>query len=296
MTDLAAPRVWPNDPPILLGSPLIPLGDGFVGREQPPLMPTAGVVPAPKVLWLHGYTLDSRSWGSLWGRLPDHHHLAVDLPGHGGAEPMDPDSDLPTLARRLAALIRRHEVTHLVALSFGTITATQIAIDHPDCVRTFTLAAPSLAGAPQDAEVEAGYRKLFGLYFARVPRGLLRETWLDCRAWRGVNERVGLRAALGQLVDDHSWAELANYGIRQFTTPDQTFADLQRITTPLLILLGDREMPAFCDCGAWLAQHAACTETVILPDTDHLCLLMSPAPSVAAMQAFWAKHPPSRRD
>ena len=55
-----------------------------------------------KVLWLHGYTLDSSSWREMWRRLPGFCHVGLDLPGHGGSAPVGPHDNLHVLARRVA--------------------------------------------------------------------------------------------------------------------------------------------------------------------------------------------------
>ena len=38
---------------------------------------------ADKVLWVHGYTMDSSLWQPLWDELPGWHHFGIDLPFHG---------------------------------------------------------------------------------------------------------------------------------------------------------------------------------------------------------------------
>ena len=44
--------------------------EGIVAREQ------AG--DGDKVLWIHGYTMDSSLWQPLWDQLPDWHHIGME--------------------------------------------------------------------------------------------------------------------------------------------------------------------------------------------------------------------------
>src|SRR5262245_51575468 len=107
-----------------------------------------------KVLWIHGYTVDSTVWQDLWALLPGWHHIGIDLPGHGGSRQLQDGEDLPSLGRDLGQLALEHDVRHLVALSFGTVIALQIAIEFPTSFASMVLGAPALAGGPQDPEVE----------------------------------------------------------------------------------------------------------------------------------------------
>jgi hypothetical protein len=57
-----------------------------------------------KVLWIHGYTLDSSIWKHLWQHLPRWQHIAIDLPGHGLSAPIENGETLLTLADRIGEL------------------------------------------------------------------------------------------------------------------------------------------------------------------------------------------------
>src|SRR6476660_9216433 len=122
--------------------PTILLDDGIAAR----IMPS----PADKVLWIHGYTLNSSIWGALWELLPGWSHIGIDLPGHGGSEQIRPGENLSTLASRIGASARRWAARHLVGLSFGGTLALQIAIEYPDAFASLGLSSPGLGGGPLD--------------------------------------------------------------------------------------------------------------------------------------------------
>lgn len=253
---------------ILSDLPTTELMDGIAARIQ------QGV--GDKVLWLHGYTLDSSSWGDLWRRLPGWHHIGIDFPGHGASGPLSEAGNLKLLAQRLGNYCRENDIRHIVALSFGTITATQIAIEFPQSFTSIILSAPSLAGGRQESDIEKVYMKLFQLYYQFGPGKELADEWLACRVWDGVDQYPGLPEALRTLVLKHSWDEMRSFAMRHFTQPPQTKEQLQPIETSLLVLIGEHEMAAFRDSANVVVQSVANAELFELPDAAHICLLQTP--------------------
>jgi 2-succinyl-6-hydroxy-2,4-cyclohexadiene-1-carboxylate synthase len=258
------------------------VADGIVARVQPG--------PGSKVLWIHGYTLDSGSWREMWRRLPGWHHLGLDLPAHGDSSPIRPEDDLRQLGRKVVAFCREQEIRHVVALSFGTLTATQAAIEAPDFFHSMVLGAPTLAGGPSDPEVGATYFRLQQLYTTVGPGPEMKKTWMSCIAWNGIDALPALREELGQMVADHGWTELDNWAILRLLNPAQDVEDLRRITTPVLIVIGDQDLPAFHTCAGILESNVPRCRRVTLQDTHHLCMLESPAPSAAAIEAHLRAH------
>ena len=252
------------------------LADGLAGRVQPG--------EGNKVLWIHGYTLDSSSWTEMWRRLPGWYHIGLDLPGHGVSAPIAPQDDLRTLGRKVADLCREQDIRHIVALSFGTVTATQVLIEEPNHLWSVVLGAPTLAGGPSDPEVGGTYARLQQLYNRSGSAREMAATWMSCIAWEGIDQKPILREELGRLVENHRWTELKDWAILRLLQPPQREDDLRSIRTPLLILIGDRDLPAFHACAAILQRTVARCERVTLADTHHLCMLESPDPSAESIE------------
>ncbi|NIM48276.1 MAG: alpha/beta fold hydrolase [Gemmatimonadales bacterium] len=266
----------------------VELVEGISGRIQPG--------PGDRILWLHGYTLDSSSWSEMWRRLPGWHHIGIDLPGHGASAPIWPGLNLQVLARRLGQFCQKENVRHIVALSFGTQTATQLAIEYPSYFSSVILGAPSLAGGPQDPRIGSTYAKLQQLYHEEGPGPAMKSLWMSCVAWNGVKEVPGLEQKLGALVARHRWEELRNAAMMQFFEPPQREEDLRRIRSPVLLLVGELEMQAFRECAAILERCLPLCRRHELPRTHHLCMLESPAlsapPIEAHLRAHAAQQPP----
>jgi 3-oxoadipate enol-lactonase len=258
------------------------VGGGVVAHA----LPAAGT----KVLWIHGYTLDSRSWREMWSRLPGWQHIGLDLPAHGASGPIGPEDDLRQLGQRVAAFCKAQEIRHVVALSFGTLTATQAALEEPEWFQAMVLGAPTLAGGPSDPRVAASYWTLHQLHKAGTPAAQMKAAWMSCIAWKGIDELPELREELGTLVEQHEWTELAEWGIMRLLNPAQDEEDLRRIQTPVLVLIGDRDLPCFHTSADVLGGTVPRYAKVILENTDHLCMLQSPAPSAAHIEAHLRAH------
>jgi len=263
--------------------PIVQLAEGISGRIQP----GAG----ESVLWLHGYTLDGSMWYDMWPRLPGWQHVAVDLPGHGASGPVEDMVDLPTLGKRLGEMCVARGIRHIVALSFGTITATQMAIEFPSHFSSIVLSAPNLAGATNEPDIPIVYHRLLR-YFHQFGKGpWMRHGWMKCRVWTGVEKVPEMREYLASLIDKHSWAEAKGTGMLRFTRPPHTPEALRRIEASVLVIIGDREMNAFKRVAETLRTNIPRCNVLELADGDHLAMIQHPEESARAIEAHLKANP-----
>jgi 2-succinyl-6-hydroxy-2,4-cyclohexadiene-1-carboxylate synthase len=257
------------------------LGGGLAGRVR------GG--DGPSVLWLHGYTMDSRIWDEVWDELPGCEHIGVDLPGHG-ASPAHEVGDLPALGRRVALLARERGARRLVALSFGTLLALQAAIDDPGAFDAIVLAAPALAGGPEDPAARVRYVQLAELHRIFGPGPHLTSLWLRSpphifTTLRTFPERFHRVAAI---IAEHRWTELGDPRTQRLQASPHRPADLARITASVLLLRGAGELPAFTRCAAVIRDSVARAREVVLPGLGHLCLLEDPVATAARIRPHLA--------
>lgn len=243
-----------------------------------------------RVLWLHGYTLDSSSWREMWRRLPGFTHVGLDLPSHGGSAPIGAEDTLHSLGRRVADLCLEQDIRHIVALSFGTLTATQVVLEEPDHFWSLVLGAPSLAGGPRDPQVALAYASLARLHQRGASPREMRDAWMSCIAWNGIEKDPALREELGLLVERHRWLELEGWAMMRLMYPPHLEEDLRRIHTPTLVMLGDLDLPAFHACAEILERNVPRCRKVVLPDTHHLCMLESPGLSEGPVREHLLAH------
>lgn len=232
----------------------------------------------PAVLWIHGYTMDSTLWRPLWDLLPGFCHLGLDLPGHGRSGPLRPGETLPALADRVAEIVRAERAERVVALSFGSCLALQLAAALPGLIARLVVAAPTIAGARPADGVASRDRQLAMLHRLAGPGPHLTRLWMTSPPdiFRGTEDHPDLRDRLRQVIDAHSWAELVNGAMRSLAGYVHTDAELGRISAQTLVLTGDQDMPAFWANAARLGAVLPSCTLLTVPGAGHLCLLERP--------------------
>jgi 2-succinyl-6-hydroxy-2,4-cyclohexadiene-1-carboxylate synthase len=241
----------------------------------------------PAVLWIHGYTMDSTLWQPLLDLLPGFRHVCVDLPGHGRSGPLRPDDSLPALAARIAAVAEAEQARRVVALSFGSAVALQLAASHPQLVSRLAIAAPTIAGAEPAAGVIARERQLALLYRMTGPGPQMTKLWMTSPPdiFRGAQDHPGLQGRLREVINGHSWAEVGNGAMRSLGGHAHTDEELGRISAATLVVIGDRDMPAFRANAARLVAVVPDCTLVTMLNAGHLCLLERPGQVAGALAA-----------
>jgi pimeloyl-ACP methyl ester carboxylesterase len=247
-----------------------PFGDGLMARQEP----GAG----DGVLWIHGYTLSSASWQELWSCLSGWRHVGLDLPGHGASRPWRENDDLRSLAQTIIDVAGRMGLRHLVALSFGTLVAAQVAIQAPDLFSSITLGAPALGGGATDPEVERTYELLIRLRGENKVGPHLRKAWMEepSPIFRGIERKSVLWKRLEQQIDGHSWEELETTAMYRMISCRQRPEALRKVSGELLILVGESDMFAFKRCAEIIRRNVKKARREYLKETGHLCMLQSP--------------------
>ena len=239
----------------------------------------------PAVLWVHGYTMDRTLWQPLLDLLPGFRHVCVDLPGHGRSGPLSADETLPGLAARIAAIAEAEEAQRIVALSFGSAVALQLAALYPHLVSQLAIAAPTISGAQPAAGVVARERQLALLYRMTGPGAQMTKLWMASPPdiFLGAQGHPELQGRLRAVIDGHSWAEMGSGAMRSLGAHVHTDEELSRISAATLVIVGDRDMPAFSANASRLAAVVPNCAVVTMPDAGHLCLLERPGQAAAQL-------------
>jgi 3-oxoadipate enol-lactonase len=246
----------------------------------------------PAVLWIHGYTMDSSVWRPLWDLLPGWRHIGVDLPGHGGSRPVARSDTLPGLAAELAGLAAAERAHRVVALSFGSMVALQMAIDAPGVVRRLVVGAPTIAGAPPEPGTGPRYRDLIMLKRGGATGERLADLWMSSPPdiFRGTERHPDMRAELRSVIARHSWRELDTGAMYGLTRHVHTEDALGRIRAATLAVIGDDDMPTFAANADLLGKAVPGCRVLRLPEAGHLCLIERPEAVAPAVAAHLAAH------
>jgi pimeloyl-ACP methyl ester carboxylesterase len=260
--------------------------DGIFARVSPGA--------AEKVLWIHGYTMDSSTWMEVWNLLPEFFHYGIDLPGHGRSEPPEDNASLAGLGEKLGAAAIERGIKHVVGISMGSMVALQVVLAFPNWFETMTLGAPAVAGGPTDPGAEKRYRELIEIHRVLGRGEWMTTSWMQSEPGIFAHAQPALFEQLRQVIDQHRWSELehGNPGIQRFAAVAQPLDSLRSASTRLLIVIGEHEFPAFRVTAETIVKVRPDARLVKLAGRGHLCILQAPEAS-AQLIGRHIKGPPT---
>lgn len=195
-----------------------------------------------------------------------------------------------------AAALLRHlgiRTAHVAGHSTGAVVALQLAVDHPDAVRTLVLMEPPLMSVPSAAAFfekagpalaayGSGDREGAMVAFLTLVSGL---DWDTCRAQ--VDKHIpGASAQALKNADNVFGSYLPALGACQLG-PKQAAA----ISQPVLSVLGTQTERLFVDNHAQLHAWFPQLEDCVIEGVGHLLHMQQPEPVARCMAEFFARHP-----
>ncbi len=245
------------------------------GRKFDPRLPT--------VVLIHGAGFDHSAW-ALHSRWFAHHGFSVlvpDLPGHGrSAGPA-----LRTIAEMAdwtAALLDAASAgaAHLIGHSMGSLIALETAARRPEKVSALSLIGTAAAmtvgpdllkAAEANDQAAIDMVSIWGLGFnAELGGSLAPGLWMH-----GGAQRVLQHCAPGVLFSDLSACN----------SYQDALAAAAKITAPVTLILGERDMMTPAKAGKSLAAAIPHARTVVLPGAGHMMMAERPDELLAALTA-----------
>ncbi len=235
-----------------------------------------------RLVLVHGFTQNSRCWGPFGHDLAaDHQVVAVDLPGHGRTDPVHDTADLPTSGHLLA---EAGGDAVYIGYSMGGRTALHAALAHPERVRALVLIGatagmddPAARVARRQADAALAADLLAGGLAAFLDR------WLANPLFAGLPPSA---TAVEQRLANRPDGLAASLRHTGTGTQEPLWADLERLTMPVLVLVGADD-PKFAAEGSRLVEHLPRARMRTLPGT-HAVHLAQPTGSAAAVRQFLA--------
>lgn len=238
------------------------------------------------VLLIHGVGMRAETWAPQIAALSaDHHVIAVDMPGHGGSDPLADGARLPDYVAWAARVVRALGLgpVNVVGHSMGALVAMGLAVEHPDLVRRLALLNAVLRRGPEArAAVEARADEIAR---GQGDRDVPLARWFgDTSADQAARPMVAnwLRS-----VDPRGYA--AAY--RAFAEGDCVYADrLGEIRCPTLALTGGLDANSTPAMTRAIAATTPQGEAVVIEDHRHMVNLTAPD-TVSGALRHWLGRP-----
>jgi len=231
----------------------------------------------PALVLVHGFGLDMRMWDP---QVPDlaarFRVVRYDCRGFGASGPFDPAVGY-THAGDLLALLDHLAVERavLAGLSFGGRVVMQAALTAPERVVGLVLLDAVLDGGPWDsasaAALDAASRQ------ARA-RGLRagREAWLAHPLFAAARQQPDVAGSLAAMVGGYPGQHWIGHDPHRQTGPRPIDA-LEQLVMPVLVAIGERDVPGFREMAAVLARRIPGAQYHVIADAGHMINMERPA-------------------
>jgi 2-succinyl-6-hydroxy-2,4-cyclohexadiene-1-carboxylate synthase len=193
----------------------------------------------PPFVLLHGFTQNTGCWqpfADLLGRS-GHQVMAIDLPGHGSADPRHDAADLWQSAHLLAATMQGS--AHVVGYSMGGRMALHLALTHPHLVQSLTLiGATAGIKSPQERGARRRADNKLADHLVKVGVATFIDEWLAQPLFADLD---GPAAHLSARVRNRPAGLAASLRHCGTGTQDDLWPRLDEIAPPMLVIAGARD-------------------------------------------------------
>lgn len=238
----------------------------------------------PNVVLIHGLGLSRALWDAHLPDFAGYRVLRYDLYGHGESQPATEKLTLTVLAQQLADLADHvgMDRAHIIGFSVGGMINRRFVLDHPDKVASLIiLNSPHDRGEDAQIAVEgrakaARTQGAFATFDAALQRWFTPEYLAQ-----GVGPAV-VRDWRTQ-VDDESYAQTAwvlAQGVRELINP------VPLITAPTLVMTCENDSGSTPQMSHGIAAEIAGSQTIIVPQLQHLGLMEDPRAFTDPIRAF----------
>jgi 2-succinyl-6-hydroxy-2,4-cyclohexadiene-1-carboxylate synthase len=231
----------------------------------------------------HGFTQSAQSWSTfqrlLESRLPGATTIAVDLPGHGDAEP-PADLDLWTSADLLAD---RGGPGVYVGYSMGGRVALHTALARREVVeRLVLIGATAGIDDPDERAARRAADERLADHIEAVGVPTFIDEWLANPLFAGLTDATAMREDRLRNTPAGLAASLRATGTG---TQTPLWDRLGEIECPVLVLVGQHDAK-FTDLGRRLVDGLPRAEFVVIPGAGHSVHLEQPDATVDAIAAW----------
>jgi pimeloyl-ACP methyl ester carboxylesterase len=232
------------------------------------------------IVFIHAFSVDRRMWAPQVAEFENRYRvIRYDLRGHGKSiPPTEPYTGYDDL-RGLLDTLGISKAT-LVGLSAGSELALNFAIAYPDRVARLIVAAPGLGGyvlpplpwfGPVFEAAAAGKPDSAAKLWAATPIMAL-------------HTNVEEAKTVTSLVMDNT--KLWTYRRTERPLDPPAIGRLAEITCPVLVIIGDQDLPHIRSIGDLLAEQVANAKLITIPGAGHIVNLDAPDQFNQALAVF----------
>lgn len=242
----------------------------------------------PLVL-IHGVGMQSAAWAPQIEKFATNYHvIALDMPGHGGSDPLPPGSQLPDYVAWCQSVLKALDLgaVNLAGHSMGALIAGGMAATHPELVQRVAL--------------------LNGVFL----RGNVAKSAVLARAADISGGKIDLEAPLARWFDGHQQqarAQVAGWlgavdpvgystAYTAFAGGDTTYADVySHISCPFLAMTGDGDPNSTPEMSHAMAAAVQNGQVITIEGHRHMINLTA-IDDVNAHLSNWLTQPLMTKD
>lgn len=247
------------------------------------------------VLWLQGLNAPAAAWAVQLAHFSQtHRSIAADARGVGQSEAPPGPYTTRQMADDAIAVLDACGVAraHLVGLSLGGAVAQELALAHPDRVRSLALLATFATQDPRSRALLSAWRALYPL----ITSPELREAWeRQAYAWlftdRFWRSEASVRAALRFAHSQPMQPTPGFLGQVDAALAHDARDRLARLSAPTLVLHGALDQLSPVANGEELARLIPGAELLVIPDVGHAVNLEAQRAVNAALRKLWNRVP-----
>jgi len=227
---------------------------------------------------LHAGVADCRMWDEQFETFAERYRvIRYDLRGFGRSSvPLYPFAQYEELAQILTLLnVKR---THLVGVSYGSITALNFTLAYPERVGKLVLVSPSSNGSQPSPEIidffDAEERALESQDFQRATE-LNLKMWVDGPKRSSDQVDPSVRERIGEM-QYHAFQTVFPEKAVELDLEPLAISRLREVKVPTLVIAGDYDVEAILELARYMSSRITGAQLVIIPNAAHMVNMEKP--------------------
>ncbi|MEM8650455.1 MAG: alpha/beta hydrolase [Pseudomonadota bacterium] len=219
----------------------------------------------PQLMLIHGVGLRAEAWRGQIDVLADHFSVcAIDMPGHGESDLLDPESGLAEFSDRISSVIEElNQPVILMGHSMGGMITMDIAANSPHLCKAIVVLNAICGRSPEASEAVKQRAASLSIDSTPSPDDPLHRWFgedqtvpqaVACRSWLTSVDPVGYKTAYSVFANNNG----------------PTDAELEALACPALFMTGSEEPNSTPAMSEKMAKLAPKGKAVIIEGAAHM--------------------------